>query len=172
MNYFIGQIVLFGGNFAPKGFAYCAGQLLSIAQNQALFAILGTTYGGDGVTTFALPDLRGRTPFGATYGNTNNGLSAVQLGEMAGNTSVTILSMNLPMSGLRLMASPNAATTSNPQGNVLARPSFTMYGSSPNSSLAPCVKPGGGTNTPVSIQPPSLGLNYIIAITGIFPSRS
>src|SRR3954466_13993392 len=90
---FIGQISLFGGNFAPRGWAFCNGQLLAISQNTALFSILGTTYGGNGQTTFALPNLRGRMAIGA---GTGPGLGAVQLGEQGGTSSVTLTLSNLP----------------------------------------------------------------------------
>lgn len=168
MEYYIGQILLFAGTFAPKGFALCNGQLMSIAQNQALFSILGTTYGGDGVRTFALPDLRGRVP--TSFGQAP-GLSPVSEGEVYGNQQVTVTSANLPAGGGQLMASSAAATTNNPAGNVLSAPAFHLYASAANGASAPSVTMNGGSQ-PISVQPPSLGLNYIIALNGIYPSRS
>ncbi|NOT56941.1 MAG: phage tail protein, partial [Deltaproteobacteria bacterium] len=113
---FIGEIIMFGGNFAPRGWAFCNGQLLSIAQNTALFSILGTTYGGDGRTTFALPDLRGRVPVHA--GNSQGpGLPPVQLGEMAGSPSVTLTVSQMPMHNHLVVAS-QTATTTDPNGGV------------------------------------------------------
>src|SRR5262245_42833413 len=93
MDSFIGSIILFAGNFAPRGWAFCQGQILSIAQNTALFSILGTTYGGNGQTTFALPDLRGRVPIGTGQGP---GLSNIDLGEQSGSENVTLLASNMP----------------------------------------------------------------------------
>src|SRR5438105_10342167 len=90
---FLGQIMLFGGNFAPRGWAFCNGQIMSIAQNTALFSLLGTTYGGDGITTFALPDLRGRAPVGQGQGP---GLSNITLGEASGTESITLTIANMP----------------------------------------------------------------------------
>ncbi len=128
---FIGEVKMFAGNFAPRGYAFTHGQLLPIAQNSALFSILGTTYGGDGRTTFALPDLRGRAPIGAGAGP---GLNNRRLGEKLGSETVT---------------EPSAGIKSEP-------------GTDP-------VVIGG---RPVNNMQPSIGLNYIICLQGIYPSRS
>src|SRR5213083_1523824 len=114
---FIGEIVMFGGNFAPRGWAFCNGQLLAIAQNTALFSILGTTYGGDGQTTFALPDLRGRSPVHAGQGP---GLSTYARGEQGGTEQVTLRAVELPPHNHILYASKADATASSPGGNSLA----------------------------------------------------
>ncbi|TNV45733.1 phage tail protein, partial [Corallococcus exiguus] len=114
---YIGQIIMFGGDFAPKGWMPCNGALLSIAQNQALFAILGTTYGGDGITTFALPDLRGRFPMQPGQGP---GLAPHSLGEMAGQQQVTLLSSQMPAHTHPLMASMQEGNTESPEGAYLA----------------------------------------------------
>ncbi|NRD59621.1 phage tail protein, partial [Corallococcus exiguus] len=114
---YIGQIIMFGGDFAPKGWLLCDGTLLSIAQNQALFAILGTTYGGNGTTTFALPDLRGRFPMQPGQGP---GLTPHSLGESSGQQSVTLISPQMPAHTHPLMASMQEGNTESPQGAYLA----------------------------------------------------
>jgi microcystin-dependent protein len=167
---------MFAGNFAPRGYALCQGQLMSISQNTALFSILGTTYGGDGVQTFALPDLRGRGPVGAGNGP---GLSPVVLGELAGTQSVTILTSNMPAHSHVLNASTSAGTQPLPTGNVIASVQDSQGGQStafinaaPNTTMAPAsIGPTGG-NQPISIQSPYIGLNFIIATQGVFPSRN
>jgi microcystin-dependent protein len=175
MDPIMGSIFLFAGDFAPRGWALCNGQLLSIAQNQALFAILGTTYGGDGRTTFALPDLRGRAP---VHQGNGPGLSGVQLGEVSGTPSTTLLITNLPAHTHTLNASTTAGNSPSPTGAVLA-----IFGTSlppagpyttahtPNTTLAPGAMGGTGSNQPINITQPSLGMNFIIATQGIFPSR-
>lgn len=170
MNPFIGQIIMFGGNFAPRGWAFCQGQLLPISQNTALFSILGTTYGGDGRTTFALPDLQGRM---AVSEGTGPGLPTYRLGEKAGNATTTLTVANLPQSHISLGGNTEG-TTAEPGGKVPATPdddSMIFATSSVNASLAP----GsilGAQNTAFSNEPPYLTLNYIIALQGTFPSRS
>jgi len=116
MEAFIGSILLFAGNFAPRGWAFCQGQLLSIQQNTALFSILGTTYGGNGQTTFGLPDLRGRAPIGPGQGP---GLPSVELGEMAGTPQVQLLITNLPMHTHPLNCA-GSADAFGPTGNLSA----------------------------------------------------
>lgn len=177
MEAFIGSIILFAGNFAPRGWAFCDGRLLAIAQNTALFSILGTTYGGDGITTFALPDLRGRVPVHAGNGSQGPGLEAVQLGEAAGTNTTTLLTTNMPAHNHTLAATTNAGDSSNPEGAVLAgfgtdAPPTGPYSTGPaNTILAVnAVGVSGGTQ-PFSIMQPYLGLNYIIALEGIFPSQ-
>src|SRR3954465_13916452 len=117
---FIGQISLFGGNFAPRGWAFCKGQLLAISQNTALFSILGTTYGGNGQTTFALPDLRGRVPIHFGQGP---GLSSYALGETGGAETTTLTVNELPAHthAVSPRASNNAQTTNRPGGTIPAR---------------------------------------------------
>src|SRR6185437_6635000 len=109
-DYFVGEIRMFGGNFAIKNWAFCNGQFMSIAQNQALFSLIGTTYGGDGVRTFALPDLRGRLPIGQGQGI---GLSPRTMGENAGSEQVTVLLNEMPLHSHAFNATADAATTSN-----------------------------------------------------------
>lgn len=169
MDPFIGQIIMFAGNFAPRGWAFCEGQLLAINANQALFSILGTTYGGDGRTSFALPDLRGRMP---TQQGNGPGLPTYKLGQKGGNPETTLMASNLPPAHVTLPASDDDATTAEPGGGVPAINSsdLKLYSASGTSSM----KTGTiqGANLPFSNMPPYLGMNYIIALVGTFPSRS
>jgi microcystin-dependent protein len=178
---FIGMIVLFAGNFAPRNWAFCDGQLLSIAQNTALFSILGTTYGGDGRTTFALPDLRGRVPLGPRQGP---GLTNHNLGETGGLENVTLTTGQMPLHthGLSLAVNvKNAAGNSRtPAGGVLATEAAGVTANystaTPDAVMAPGALTGAlataGSSQPHGIMQPYLGLNYIIALYGIFPSRN
>lgn len=182
MNPFMAQIIMFAGNFAPRGWAFCNGQLLSISQYSALFSLLGTTYGGDGRTTFALPDLRGRAPKGTGHGA---GLQDVTLGERGGKEDVVLTLASMPShshdgSSLSISLSCNEDDGDNnePSGrNVGIAESGTPYNSAANDATF-----GGGTvsgNTgnqgngqSFDIQNPFLGINYIIALQGTFPPRS
>jgi microcystin-dependent protein len=177
---YLGAIFIFAGNFAPRGFQLCQGQILPISQYAALFSILGTTYGGNGVTTFALPDLQGRAPIGQGNGA---GLQPTLLGEKAGVASVTISASNMPMHNHALACDSNANDTANlsPASNFIgAQASVGQGGSgvanfSPgpvNSVMAPTTIGFAGSSLPLSIQNPYLGINYIIAMEGIFPSRN
>lgn len=179
MDCFIGEIRLMGFAFAPKGWAYCQGQMLSIAQNQALFTLLGTTYGGDGKTTFALPDLRGRAVVGAGQGV---GLSNYPLGQKGGQQGVALQLSQLPAhehAFTGTLATADETTGQQPAGSYPAAagtPSATPYSTgTPNATMSTAALPT--TTTPVgSGQPhenrqPVMALNYAIALTGIFPSR-
>jgi microcystin-dependent protein len=167
-NPFLGEIRLVPYNFAPKGWAFCDGQILSISQNTALFSLLGTTYGGNGQTTFALPDLRGRH---ATESGQGPGLSNISLGEVGGTETTTLLQTNMP-AHTHLMNANNGGpqTTDRPQGAVLTRGG--VYASSPNTTMNPQTIGIAGGSQPFSHRPPYLGLHYIIALAGIFPSRN
>ncbi len=184
MDEYIGIIKMFAGNFAPRGWAFCNGQLLSIAQNTALFSILGTTYGGNGQTTFALPDLQGRVPLGTGQGP---GLSNYTLGEMAGTESTTLLITNLPPHNhiITVEANNSEATTSAPvNGSSIAatvvpvgrdrNEAFGFNAEAPNTILngdtAKCAPVGAGQ--PIGNIQPYLAMNYIICLEGIFPSRN
>lgn len=157
---YIGQITLFAGNFAPRGWAFCEGQLLSIAQNTALFSILGTTYGGDGRVTFALPDLRGRVPLHPGQGP---GLSSYSLGEAAGTETVTLTEAEMPTHSHSMVIS-----TTQPGGTAKA-----IEGElTPNPIVAPNAVGNTGGSQPHPNMQPYLALNYIIALQGIFPSRN
>ncbi len=168
---FIAQITMFGGNFAPRGWAFCDGQILSISQNTALFSLLGTTYGGNGQTTFALPDLRGRTPIGPRQGA---GLSNYNLGQKGGTETVTLNQTELPAHTHQVTAraSTNEATDTEPTNNFLA--TGNQYTSSSNTDLnANAVQAANtGGNQPHENRQPFLAINYIIALQGIFPSRN
>jgi microcystin-dependent protein len=172
----LGCIFIFGGNFAPRGYMLCQGQLLPISQNAALFSLLGTTYGGNGTTTFALPDLRGRAPIGT---GTGPGLSPVVEGQSSGANSASILIANMPSHSHALNASTATASQPLPTNNLLA----SVQDSNPAQSVAYVPAPGNtvmsptaigqtGSSQPLSIQNPYLGINYIIATQGIFPSRN
>ena len=187
---FIGQVEIFGGNFAPRGWAFCAGQLLSISSNTALFSLLGTIYGGDGRTTFGLPDLRGRAPVGAGHGP---GLTSRQLGQKAGAESVTldtarmathnhVVSVSVDELGAQTgnanqheASSTAVMATPTVQGN----PGLDIYSTQPpdtdiegaevSGNLVVADTGGGGSHTNVQ---PLLAMNYIIALVGVFPSRN
>ncbi|RYZ41410.1 MAG: phage tail protein [Myxococcaceae bacterium] len=169
---YIGQIIMFGGDFAPRGWALCNGALLPIAQNQALFAILGTTYGGNGTTTFALPDLRGRFPMAPGQGP---GLAPHTLGEAAGGQSVTLISTQMPAHSHPLMASMQLGNTENPEGAYLAAYPVgadpTPYVTTPSTVMGPQAVGIAGGSQPVPIMNPYTVVNFIIALEGVFPSR-
>jgi microcystin-dependent protein len=181
MEPLLGQITLFAGNFAPRGWAYCDGQLLPISQYTALFSILGTTYGGDGRTTFALPDLRGRAPIGPRQGP---GLSDYRLGQRGGAENVTLNTTQIPNHTHNLNASPNAGTSATPTGNFIAKHQVTIErgntvdGESftPDASGIGPMNPAAISATGGSLshenRPPYLAINYIIATVGVFPSRN
>lgn len=169
---FIGQIMIFGGNFPPKGWAFCDGSLMAISQNTALFSILGTMYGGDGRTTFALPDLRGRVPIGMGSGP---GLSSYTEGQMGGQETHTLLTTEMPAHthAVAVAASNEANTPQNrPGGNVLGAANIYDLPASADAALGgvSCGPAGGGQ--PHENRQPYLAMNYIIALAGIFPSRS
>ena len=167
----LGSIMLFAGNFAPRGWAFCDGQLLPISSYTALFSILGTTYGGDGRTTFALPDLRGAVPMGARQGP---GLTNRQLGSRTGTETTTLTVNNLPSHNHGLVGSSSPGSSSSPDGNVPAvnRDGILHYGSEPNANMNTAGISNTGGNQPANNMQPSLALNYCIALQGIFPSRS
>lgn len=176
---FLGEIMLFAGNFAPRGFAFCEGQIISIAQNSALFSLLGTTYGGNGVTTFALPDLRGRAPIHQGQGP---GLSSIPLGDVGGQEQVTMLATQMPQHTHALGVNSGAGTSASPSGGVLASGAGTNvhgetipvmgYAAGPNAAAAANAIGTAGGSQPLPIRSPYLALNYCIALQGIFPSRS
>ncbi|MEZ2337940.1 phage tail protein [Mucilaginibacter sp. RCC_168] len=175
---FIGTISLFAGNFAPRGWALCDGQLLSISTNQALFSLVGTAYGGDGVRTFALPDLRGRAPIHQGQGR---GLSPRNWGESAGEENVTLLIGQMPAHNHALNASTNTGDKPSPTINVMAvssdpdvggAPLNFVSGASVNTAMAPnAIGPAGGTQPHDNMQP-YLAVTFIIALEGIYPARN
>jgi microcystin-dependent protein len=175
MEPFLGSLLLVPYNFAPVGWALCNGQLLPIAQYTALFSLLGTTFGGDGKTTFALPDLRGRVPISSGQGP---GLQNYVLGEAGGAEAATLGVNQLPAHNHNVNAVSTLGTSSSPTNHYLAEgpgptPNSGIYASSqPNTTLNPGAISQTGGSQPVDIRSPYLTLNWIIALQGIYPSRS
>jgi microcystin-dependent protein len=162
---YLGQITIFAGNFAPRGWALCEGQSLSIVQNTALFSILGTQYGGDGRVTFNLPDLRGRAPIGPDQGP---GLSQYVIGQQGGSEAVTLNTNQLPAHTHVTQGSFSEETTNHPAG---AAPAVGgVYGTGSFQDMTPTNATGG--NQGHENRPPYLAIYYIIALEGIFPSRN
>lgn len=169
---FLGAVALLGFSYAPRGWAFCQGQLLPINQNQALFSLLGTMYGGDGRTTFALPDLRGRVPIGFGQGP---GLSDYSIGQVAGQESVTLNSAQLPAHTHALKASSSLGNQPSPEGNVLADTGnfdTEYYNGAPTTTMDAQSIGATGGGQPVGIVQPCLTLNYAICLSGLFPSRN
>jgi microcystin-dependent protein len=169
---FVAEIRIFPFNFAPKGWAWCDGQLLPLSQNTALFSLLGTTYGGDGKSNFALPDLQGRAPMHPGQGP---GLSLHDLGETGGSETVTLLESEIPAHSHALMANNQVADHPSPTGNSLARvPGDTMYRSGNPSlvQLGPSALPPAGGDQPHNNMQPYLTFYFCIALQGVFPPRT
>lgn len=188
---FLGEIRMVGFNFAPRGWALCNGQLLAISQNSALFSLLGTMYGGDGRTTFGLPDLRGRSPVGM---GTGPGLTPIIQGQKAGVENVTILSTQMPShihtatasATFSIAGTPsNANATPSATNNILGAsqaggpPSAAIWSDQQNDpvtlgnteTISVTVEPTGGSE-PLPIRNPFQGQNFVIALEGLFPSRN
>jgi microcystin-dependent protein len=163
---FLGQVLIVPFNFAPRGWASCNGQILPINTNAALFSLLGTTYGGDGITTFALPDLRGRVPIGSS--------NAFPLGLTGGEEEVTLTIGQMPAHSHPLLGQSALGTSANPTGGVWAAQSrLQVYSSaSPDSMMGGASISSSGGGLPHDNRSPYLTINYIIALLGIFPSRS
>jgi microcystin-dependent protein len=170
----LGEIALVAFNFAPVGWAFCNGQIMSIQQNTALFSLLGTTYGGDGVRTFALPDLRSRVPLSFGQGT---GLTNYDLGTVGGVEGVTLNSQQMPLHNHSYtpqavaaaggsVSPANALWAESPDGTALYKTGAT------NANMAPQTIGNAGGNQPHENRQPYLALNYIIALQGIFPSRN
>jgi microcystin-dependent protein len=170
---FVAEIRIFAGNFPPYGWAFCDGQILPISQNTALFSLLGTTYGGDGKSTFALPDLRQRMPLHAGYGP-GPGLSEYALGQSGGEAAVTLLQSELPSHGHAPQASSALASVSSANGSVLAKtvsPNPPYHDANALGSLGAGALGSTGGGQPHNNQQPYLDVNFIIALQGIFPPR-
>ena len=172
---FLAEIRIFPFNFAPVGWAFCDGQLMPLSQNTALFSLLGTTYGGDGSSTFALPNLQGSVPM--FYGNAAGG-TLHDIGESGGQTTVELLESEVPAHSHNLMASPRNAVLDSPNGQVsLGRssPSFLYKqpagAAQPQPLAAQAVSTAGGSQ-PHNNMMPFLTLNFCIALQGVFPPRS
>jgi microcystin-dependent protein len=170
-NPFLGEIRIFGGNFAPRGWAFCNGQLIPISQNTALFSLLGTFYGGDGRSTFGLPDLQGRFPM---HWGQGPGLSLHDLGEQGGADTVTVLASQMPPHTHPMNASTQAATTRTPSPGVVPASPTGAPVYAPANDLLPLadavVAQGGGQ--PHENRSPYLALSFIIAMQGIYPARN
>ena len=183
---YLANVTIFAGNFAPRSWMFCQGQLLSIAEYSALYALLGTTYGGDGQNTFALPDMRSRV---VVHPGQGPGLSMYYLGEMAATESTTLLSINMPAHNHSLVSytiakglaasngggTANAPSTSNVPAQSAATNNYyasSVSGNPLGISVSMSTTPIAGSNQPVPIISPYLAMNYIIAVEGIFPSRN
>jgi microcystin-dependent protein len=173
-------ILLFGGNFEPLGWAYCNGRLMSIAQNTALFSLLGTTYGGDGQNTFALPDMRGRMAVGTGQAP---GRADYDLGQVSGTESRILTQAQMPAHShpstmtASVGVSSTGASSDDPDGTLLTTTGSAFYATGASTGhlgglTATATIGSTGNNQPISVMPPYLVLNYIIALEGIYPSRN
>ncbi len=181
-QYYIGEIKLFAGNFAPQDFMFCDGSLLSISQHIALYTLIGTTYGGDGVTTFALPNLKGRVPM---HKGNGTGLTARISGQTTGQETITLTTANLPAHthGTQLSVSNLRATTATPTTTSSIstsgipsgrgfRPNMSYTTGTPSVLLQSPTTTSVGTASPINNLKPYLVLNYIIAISGVYPPQN
>lgn len=176
---FVAEIRIYPFNFAPTGWAFCNGQLLPLSQNTALFSLLGTVYGGDGKSTFALPDLQGRVTMQPGQGQ---GLSLHDLGEQGGSDTITLLESEMPVHTHSQMAHGDEAVSANPSGQMLAKGLWDdgtaagvvgAYSSQvPNTTMAPQALAPAGGSLPHNNLMPYLALNFCIALQGVFPPRS
>ncbi|MFK4760966.1 phage tail protein [Microbacterium sp. ZW T5_45] len=163
MDPFLGEIRRVAFPFTPIGWAPCNGQMLNIAQNQALYSLLGVRYGGNGTTTFALPDLRGRGPV-------HSG-TTIALGQTGGAESVTLTQIQIPAHTHQVIAAAAGASAASPQGGYWATTADAAYGTGAAGTLAASAVSTTGASAPHQNEPPFLVLNYIIALSGIYPSR-
>lgn len=174
-EYFLGQIMMGGYAFAPKSFAYCDGRAMPLMQNQALFSLIGTQYGGNGNTTFCLPDLRGRVP--VAYGTSVDGgwsPSPMDIGQSSGTETVTLTEAQLPAHAHVLQASTSAGVAKNPRGGIIGNIDTPLYGdgtANPVMLNAQTCAPAGSAQPHPNMQPYTV-LNFCIALSGIFPARN
>jgi microcystin-dependent protein len=175
---FLGQLVMFGGNFAPSGYALCNGQIMQISQNTALFSLLGTSYGGNGTSTFALPNLQGSVPVHMGQGP---GLSPYSIGQSGGTQNVTVTASAMPAHSHVFNVSTANATSPSPSGRVPAKPTVANAAAYAVSQSSPALAPQVmnpqscsivGGSVPHNNMMPTLFITFIIALTGIFPSRN
>jgi microcystin-dependent protein len=182
MDAYLSQVWLFAFNFAPRGYLMCAGQILSIQSNTALFSLLGTTFGGNGTSTFGLPDLRGRVPVGSGQGP---GLAYYQLGQIGGTENLTLMASNLPVhthsvvSAGSVPVANTAATSASPAGNYYAisgskSTPLNMYAASGSNAMAPNAGVTGvtGASQGIALNNPYVAMTYCICTQGLYPSRN
>jgi microcystin-dependent protein len=169
---YVGEIRMFGGSFAPDGWDFCNGQLIPISENDTLFNLIGTTYGGDGQETFALPDLRGRIPIHAGQGPSIS--QNYQLGQNGGAEAVVLTTQQIPVHNHALLASTDPANTPNPGGNVLSAPvtATPFFQAAPNIPMNSGILAPQGGSQPHDNMMPFLCISFIISKFGIFPSQS
>ena len=165
---FVGEIRWFAGNFAPRGWAFCDGQLLAVSQHDALFSLLGTTYGGDGRNTFGLPDMRGRMPM---HVGTGPGLTPRRLGTKVGTETNKLTVNQLPAHQHSLHANSASGRASNPTGNVSGSIRRGYSSADPNAVMSEQAVSNTGSGSPVANVPPFETLHCIIALVGVYPSR-
>jgi microcystin-dependent protein len=168
---FIGEIRMFGGSFAPAGWAFCDGQELPISENDTLFTLIGTTYGGDGESTFRLPDLQGRAP---VHQGTGPGLGTYVIGEKAGVESVTLTTQQIPIHNHAWLASKGQGTSNSPANNVVGSPPVAkLYrAGTPSDPMSPTIiQPVGGQQPHDNLQP-YLTISFIISLFGVFPTQT
>lgn len=167
---FIGSVTMFAGNFAPVGYAFCDGRLVPISENDALFALIGTIYGGDGQNTFALPDLRGRAPI---HQGTRPGGGTYVIGQTLGTETVTLTATQMPSHTHTLGANSGPGNSAGPSGAVWARSTSTQnYAAAANVAMNAGAVVSSGGNQPHENMQPYLAINFIIALYGVFPSRN
>jgi len=172
-NPFVAEIRIFPGNFAPTGWALCDGQVMPISQNTALFSLLGTTYGGDGKSTFALPNFQGSAPVQAGQGP---GLSNYDLGQAGGEPTVTLLSSEMPLHTHTVRCNNGSGDVNTPTNNTwckshTGKTPLNMYAAASNTTMNPSAVSLAGGNLPHNNMPPYLVLTFIIALQGVFPPR-
>jgi len=175
MDPFVAEIRMFAGNFAPQGWAFCNGQILPISQNTALFSLLGTNYGGDGKSTFGLPNLQGSAPLHVGGSGPGPGLSDHFLGETGGEQTVTLIESEIPPHSHTVNCSSGASSSSSPtnqtfgSGGGRGRPA--AYASGSNVQMSPAATMQAGGSNPHNNMQPFLCLNFIIALQGVYPPR-
>jgi len=169
MDPFLGEVRPVGFNFAPQGWALCQGQTMAISQNTALFALLGTTYGGNGQTTFALPNLQGQVALSSGQGP---GLQMYDLGQIGGEPTVLLTTLELPAHNHQVAALSTAATSATPVASFPAKTTKNLYDAASTGTMEPSAVIPDGDGQPHNNIQPYLTINYIIAMSGIFPQRS
>jgi microcystin-dependent protein len=166
---YVGEIRMVGFNFAPAGWAFCNGQLMPISENDTLFTLIGTTYGGDGQETFALPNLQSRIPIHAGQGP---GMPAYTLGEMAGTETITLTTGQIPSHNHAALATSNSGNQSTPQNGIWASPGQGVYGTgTPSLAMKANLMANSGGNQPHENMMPYLTINFVISLYGVYPTQ-